>query len=206
MTVQHSIKPALEIAMTQEFFINDNGLNDSGVVISVFDDADQVDVFYSRNDKPIDQVIFMRNDMTDEQCIELVIKCVHALISGIEGDQLKAVVNAMKADGLNPSAYDILVHDIIEKLKTVYRPECSLFLNATGQRRLDVKSGRNRVMMNISDVSGAGICESFVIDGFESVESFASFLYSVICTVMNESVELERAQAVIDEMVVRHEK
>lgn len=200
------IKDQLNAALSKLFTLTDNGINDTGITIAFFEDEDVIDMFYSQNDTPIDQITFVRSDMTDDQAVELCVKAITALVTtNVRGDHLQNLVSAMKVDGLNPSQYDIITHDIIKMLMRSYEPACDYFLSDNKERRLSFRSNRNHIVVEVVNDDLTVYTERLVMNENETAENFTRFVGEVVGVMLDEEIEFEYLEQIINEMVAENE-
>ncbi|MFM5353974.1 hypothetical protein [Aeromonas dhakensis] len=159
-----NIKPAVETILSQRYTMTDNGISDTGIVIQVFEDEKQVDIFYSQNDEPIDQVIVYRTDMNDDQATDLTVRAIMALLdTQLRGEQLQSIVGLMKLDVMNPTGYDVIVRDVTENLVQRRRYHCDSYciMNSEMTRFVRLHSGHDCIEVEISEGEDEFFCQRF---------------------------------------------
>lgn len=200
------IKDQLENVLSGNFTMTENGINGTGITIAFFEGEDVIDIFYSQNDTPIDQITFVRSDMTDEQALELCVKAITALVTtNVRGDHLQHLVLTMKVDGLNPGQYDIITGDIIKMLMQSYEPACDYFFSDNKDRRLKIYSKRNHIVVEVVNADLTVYTERLVMNDNETAENFTRFVGEIVDVMLDEEIEFTDLETVVDKLVAENE-
>lgn len=200
------IKDQLENVLSGNFTMTENGINGTGITIAFFEGEDAIDIFYSQNDTPIDQITFVRSDMTDEQALELCVKAVTALVTtNVRGEYLQQLVSTMKVDGLNPSQYDIITGNIIKMLMQSYEPVYDCFFSDNKERRLKIYSKRNHIVVEVVNSDLTVYTERLVMNANETAENFTLFVGEVVGVMLDEEIEFTDLETVFDKLMAENE-